>query len=39
MGTKLELNLMKANGASWSVLKADDKPTGEKIQVGKALRV
>lgn len=39
MGTKLELTLMKADGASWPVLRADEKPTGEILQVGKAGRV
>lgn len=38
LGTKLELNLVKADGASWPVLRADDKRTGEIIQVGKAGR-
>ena len=39
MGTKLELTLIKADGTGWPVLKADDQPTGERIQVGKAVRV
>jgi hypothetical protein len=39
LGTKLELTLVKADGASWPVLRADDKPTGELIQVGRAGRV
>ncbi|KAF2204871.1 chord-domain-containing protein [Delitschia confertaspora ATCC 74209] len=39
LGTKLELNLAKADGTSWPVLRADDKPTGEMIQVGQAARV
>lgn len=39
LGTKLELTLVKADGASWPVLRADDKPTGEMIQVGRAGRV
>jgi hypothetical protein len=38
MGTKLELTLVKADGASWPVLRADEKLTGEIIQVGKAGR-
>jgi hypothetical protein len=39
LGTKLELTLVKADGVSWPVLRADDKPTGELIQVGRAGRV
>ena len=39
LGTKLELTLVKADGTSWPVLRADDKPTGEMIQVGRAGRV
>jgi len=39
MGTKLELTLAKADGASWPVLKADEKSTGEILQVGRAGRV
>lgn len=39
LGTKLELTFVKADGASWPVLRADDKPTGEMIQVGRAGRV
>ncbi|TKA68818.1 hypothetical protein B0A49_05831 [Cryomyces minteri] len=38
MGTKLELTLAKADGASWPVLRADDQPTGEIIQMGRAGR-
>jgi len=38
MGTKLELNLIKADGASWPVLRSDDRRTGEIYQVGKAGR-
>lgn len=38
MGTKLELNLIKADGSSWPVLRADEKRTGEIIQVGRAGR-
>lgn len=38
MGTKLELNLVKADGASWQVLRADERRTGEIIQVGRAGR-
>lgn len=36
MGTKLELNLVKADGQSWPVFRADDPRTGEIIQVGQA---
>ncbi len=36
MGTKLELNLVKADGQAWPVLRADDERTGEIIQVGRA---
>ncbi|KAF2401375.1 diploid state maintenance protein chpA [Trichodelitschia bisporula] len=39
MGTKLELTLEKADGAGWSVLRADDRPTGEIIQAGRAGRL
>jgi len=38
MGTKLEVTLVKADGASWPVLRADDRRTGEIIQVGRAGR-
>ncbi|PGH33556.1 hypothetical protein GX50_03628 [[Emmonsia] crescens] len=36
MGTKMDLNLAKADGASWPVLRKDDKHTGEIIQIGGA---
>lgn len=36
LGTKLEMTLIKTDGASWSVLRSDDTPTGEMIQVGRA---
>ena len=36
LGTKLELTLVKADGLSWPVLRADEKRTGEIIQVGNA---
>ncbi|KAI9734117.1 MAG: hypothetical protein M1818_006680 [Claussenomyces sp. TS43310] len=36
MGTKLELVLVKADGSSWPVLRADEPRTGEIFQVGKA---
>jgi len=39
MGTKLELTLAKADGAGWPVLRADEKLTGEILQVGRAGRV
>ncbi|KAF4306776.1 hypothetical protein GTA08_BOTSDO04944 [Botryosphaeria dothidea] len=39
MGTKLELELHKADGSSWPVLRADDPRTGEIIQIGRAGRV
>lgn len=39
LGTKLELTLAKADGTAWPVLRADDKLTGEMIQVGRAGRV
>ncbi|MCJ1243628.1 hypothetical protein MMC30_000825 [Trapelia coarctata] len=38
MGTKMELTLVKVDGASWPVLRADERRTGEIIQVGKAGR-
>lgn len=39
MGTKLEVTFVKADGASWPVLRSDEARTGEIIQVGKAGRV
>lgn len=36
MGTKLDLTLVKADGLSWPVLRADERHTGEIIQTGKA---
>jgi len=39
LGTKLEMTLAKVDGASWPVLRSDDKLTGEMIQVGRAGRV
>lgn len=39
LGTKLELSLHKADGASWPVLRADERPTGEIYQTGRAGRV
>ncbi|KAF4549579.1 Hypothetical protein D9617_21g098000 [Elsinoe fawcettii] len=38
MGTKVEFNLVKADGASWPVLRSDDRHTGEIIQMGRAGR-
>ena len=38
LGTKLEMTLAKADSTSWAVLRSDDKPTGEMIQVGRAGR-
>ncbi|PSN73104.1 CORD and CS domain protein [Corynespora cassiicola Philippines] len=39
LGTKLELTLVKTDGASWPVLRSDERLTGERIQVGRAGRV
>ncbi|KAI1397550.1 Pyruvate/Phosphoenolpyruvate kinase-like domain-containing protein [Hypoxylon fuscum] len=39
LGTKLEVNLAKADGGSWPVLRSDDRLTGEILQVGRAGRV
>lgn len=39
LGTKLEVNLHKADGGSWPVLRSDDRLTGEILQVGRAGRV
>jgi hypothetical protein len=36
LGTKLEVSLAKADGSSWPVLRSDDRPTGEILQVGRA---
>lgn len=38
LGTKLEMTLAKADSTSWAVLRSDDKPTGEILQVGRAGR-
>ncbi|KAF4587833.1 hypothetical protein GQ602_004526 [Ophiocordyceps camponoti-floridani] len=38
LGTKLEMTLVKADGASWPVLRSDEALTGEILQVGKAGR-
>ncbi|KAI1822409.1 Pyruvate/Phosphoenolpyruvate kinase-like domain-containing protein [Xylaria intraflava] len=39
LGTKLEVSLYKADGASWPVLRSDDQRTGEILQIGRAGRV
>jgi hypothetical protein len=39
LGTKLELLLAKADGASWPVLRSDEQLTGEILQVGRAGKV
>lgn len=39
LGTKLEVSLAKADGASWPVLRADEPTTGEIFQVGRAGRL
>ncbi|OTA99791.1 hypothetical protein M426DRAFT_324862 [Hypoxylon sp. CI-4A] len=39
LGTKLEVTLYKADGASWPVLRSDERLTGEILQVGRAGRV
>jgi hypothetical protein len=39
LGTKIEFTLAKADAYSWPVLRSDEKPTGERIQVGQAARV
>ena len=36
MGTKLELTLVKADGAGWPTLRSDEQRTSEIIQVGQA---
>lgn len=36
LGSKLELKLVKADGASWPVLRSDEPTTGEILQIGKA---
>jgi hypothetical protein len=36
LGTKLELSLVKADGASWPVLRSDEELTGEILQIGRA---
>ncbi|KAI0484869.1 Pyruvate/Phosphoenolpyruvate kinase-like domain-containing protein [Xylariaceae sp. FL0804] len=39
LGTKLEVTLRKADGASWPTLRADEQRTGEILQIGRAGRV
>ncbi|KAK8083495.1 CORD and CS domain-containing protein [Apiospora saccharicola] len=39
LGTKLEVSLHKADGASWPVLRSDEQTTGEILQIGRAGRV
>lgn len=39
LGTKLEVTLAKAEISSWPVLRADDRPTGEILQIGRAGKV
>ena len=39
LGTKLEVILAKADVSSWPVLRSDDRPTGEILQVGRAAKV
>ncbi|KAI1426391.1 Pyruvate/Phosphoenolpyruvate kinase-like domain-containing protein [Xylaria sp. FL1777] len=39
LGTKLEVSLYKADGASWPVLRSDDQRRGEILQIGRAGRV
>ncbi|KAI0151859.1 HSP20-like chaperone [Xylariaceae sp. FL1272] len=39
MGTKLEVNLVKADGASWPTLRSDEARGSEILQVGRAGRV
>ncbi|KAI5466659.1 HSP20-like chaperone [Mariannaea sp. PMI_226] len=38
LGTKLELVLVKSDGASWPVLRSDEALTGEIFQIGRAGR-
>ncbi|CAK7268443.1 hypothetical protein SEPCBS119000_003061 [Sporothrix epigloea] len=39
LGTKLEVVLVKATVSSWPVLRSDDRPTGEILQVARAGKV
>lgn len=36
LGTKLEVTLAKAEAVPWPVLRSDDVPTGEILQLGQA---
>lgn len=36
LGTKLELTLVKSDGASWPVLRSDEQLTGQILQIGRA---
>lgn len=38
MGTKVELTLVKLDGASWPTLRSDEQPTSEILQIGNAGR-
>lgn len=38
MGTKLELTLVKLDGASWPTLRSDEQRTSEILQIGHAGR-
>ena len=38
LGTKLEVSLAKADGASWPVFRSDETLTGEILQIGRAGR-
>ena len=38
LGTKMEMTLVKADGASWPVLRKTDPHSGEIIQAGRAKR-
>ncbi|KAI1148273.1 Pyruvate/Phosphoenolpyruvate kinase-like domain-containing protein [Nemania diffusa] len=39
LGTKLEVSLYKADGASWPVLRSDQQHEGKILQIGRAGRV
>ncbi|KAI0136345.1 HSP20-like chaperone [Xylariales sp. AK1849] len=39
LGTKLEVSFYKADGASWPVLRSDERRTGEILQIGRAGKV
>lgn len=38
LGTKLEVTFVKADGASWPVLRGDEALTGQILQIGRAGR-